>query len=384
MTHIHLDVTRLLKRMVQKRMFTGIDRTGLAYVERYGNDARATLSGYGHHTSLSRSASTALFEAIQRHHARGQSPDSRQLLRIVAGAPRGIPSGATLLHTSHSGAEHVRYFQSVNRCGARVVFMVHDLIPLTHAEYCRSGTAQIHAARMRSALSMAAGLIANSKATLDEVADYAARNGLRVPPAIVARLGPGMRLEHEAPALLNRPYFVMVGTIEPRKNHWFMLHVWRRLVERLGSDAPTLVMIGSPGWKYGNVTDMLADCEPIRHAVIHEPNCDNVRLRTWLKHARALVFPSLVEGYGMPVVEALACGVPVLASDLRVFREYAADVPDYIDPLDGLAWVARILAYASRDSEERARQVKRIETYRAPTWEHHFEQVDSFLARLSS
>ncbi|KIP17192.1 glycosyl transferase family 1 [Burkholderia ubonensis] len=382
MTQIHLDVTRLLKRMFQERTFTGIDRTGLAYIERYGNDACATLSVFGRHTSLSRSASTALFEMIRRHHANGKAPDLHRLMRIAAGAQRSIPAGATLLHTSHSGAEHAQYFRSVNRRGARVVFMVHDLIPLTHAEYCRAGSARTHAARMRSALSTAAGLIANSQATLDTVTDYAARNGLHVPPTVVAKLGPGIPLELDAPAPLSRPYFVMVGTIEPRKNHWFMLHVWRRLVEHLGHDAPTLVVIGSPGWKYWNVTDMLADCEPIRHAVIHEPNCDNDRLRAWLRHARALVFPSLVEGYGMPVVEALTCRVPVLASDLPVFREYAAGVPDYLDPLDGLAWIARIIAYTGHDSDERARQMKRIETYRAPTWENHFAQVDRFLAEL--
>ncbi|VWB16385.1 glycosyltransferase family 4 protein [Burkholderia latens] len=380
--HIHLDVSRLFKRMLKKRMFTGIDRTDLAYIERYGSHASATLSVRGFHTTLSRHASAALFETIRHYHAHGRGPAPQRMMRIAAGAMQKIPSGATLLHTSHSGAEYARYFRSVSQCGARVVCMVHDLIPLTHTEYCRAGTARLHEARVRSALSTSAGLITNSRATLDAVIHYASNNGLQVPPAIVAKLGPGMNVDDVVSAPLDRPYFVMVGTIEPRKNHWFILHVWRRLVERLGSNAPTLVMIGSRGWKYGNVTDMLAECERIRPSIIHEPNCDDTRLHAWLKHARALLFPSFAEGYGMPVVEALACGVPVLASNLPVFREYAADVPDYLDPLDGPAWEERIISYADRESDDRSRQMKRIETYRAPTWNAHFAEVDRFLERF--
>lgn len=84
----------------------------------------------------------------------------------------------------------------------------------------------------------------------------------------------------------------------------------------------------------------------------------------------------------MPLVEALMLGVPVLASDLPVFHEIASDIPDYLDPLDGPGWLARIREYARSDSSERASQLTRIERFRAPTWAEHFDRIDGFLDSL--
>lgn len=174
----------------------------------------------------------------------------------------------------------------------------------------------------------------------------------------------------------------MLGTIEPRKNHWLILHVWRRLVEQMGNDAPKLVIIGRRGWECENVIDMLERCEPLRRVVIEESDCSDIQLNAWLQHARALLFPSFVEGYGMPLVEALGLGVPVIASDLPVFHEIASDFPTYLDPLDGPGWYANILAYMEYDSPERRHRIQKIASFRTPTWSEHFEQVDSFLDSL--
>lgn len=206
--------------------------------------------------------------------------------------------------------------------------------------------------------------------------------GLAVPPSIVARLAPGVESLTDVPPPLREPYFVMLGTIEPRKNHWFMLHIWRRLVEQMGDEAPKLVIIGRRGWECENVIDMLERCVPLRKSVIEESDCSDARLHAWLRHARALLFPSFVEGYGMPLVEALTLGVPVLASDLSVFHEIASDFPDYIDPLDGPGWLTWIRAYSQFESVERAAQVARISSFHAPTWAEHFRNVDSFLEAL--
>ncbi len=84
----------------------------------------------------------------------------------------------------------------------------------------------------------------------------------------------------------------------------------------------------------------------------------------------------------MPLVEALTLQVPVLASNLPVFQEIAADIPDYLDPLDGIGWLARIRSYTHPDSADRAKQIERIARFREPTWAEHFEQVDRFLDTL--
>jgi glycosyltransferase involved in cell wall biosynthesis len=101
-----------------------------------------------------------------------------------------------------------------------------------------------------------------------------------------------------------------------------------------------------------------------------------------LRSARALLFPTLVEGFGLPLIEALAAGAPVIASDLPVFHEIGREIPDFVDPLDGPAWSRAISDYALPDSPARAAQIARLASFRAPRWDDHFGLVDTWLATL--
>ncbi|AOI77800.1 MULTISPECIES: glycosyltransferase family 4 protein [unclassified Burkholderia] len=383
MTNILLDVTRLTTRHYDGLIPTGVDRVGLAYIRRYGNHARAVFSERGFSTVLTESNSQRIFNLLlspRREKNEVRSIVARALLNRFN---RDRFERAILLHTSHNGMEFPRYYRTMRALNARPVFMVHDLIPLTHAEYCRPGVDATHRLRIRTALKHASGLIANSHATLDELAIEARRAGLSLPPSVVAHLAPAVSHYAPAPPPLDAPYFVMLGTIEPRKNHWFVLHLWRRLAERLGTAAPRLVIIGRRGWECENVVDMLERCAELRGLVHEESNCSDERLHALLQHARALLFPSFVEGYGLPLVEALMLRVPVIASNLAIFHEIAADIPDYLDPLDGTDWINRILAYVPANSPERSAQMARVAHFRGPTWSEHFERVDAFLDSLA-
>ncbi|MGF6661610.1 glycosyltransferase involved in cell wall biosynthesis [Paraburkholderia atlantica] len=362
-------------------MPTGVDRVGLAYIGQYRETARALLSERGFSTVLTERDSQQTFAWLLssiRNRKKIRALVVRACLnRLRESSPNGI-----LLHTSHNGMEYGRYYKAMATRQIRPVFMVHDLIPLTHAEYCRPGVDAIHRDRMHTALRHASGLITNSQATLDSLAVEAERVNLPLPPTVVARLASGVTPRPLAPRPIATPYFVMLGTIEPRKNHWFILHVWRRLVEQLGAEAPQLVVIGRRGWECENVIDILERCESLKGVVIEEDHCSDEKLHAYLQHCQALLFPSFVEGYGMPLAEALSLKVPVLASDLAVFHEIADDIPDYLDPLDGPGWLARIMAYTQANSPERDAQINRIERFREPTWAEHFERVDAFLETL--
>nr|WP_124384048.1 glycosyltransferase family 1 protein [Ralstonia sp. SET104] len=385
MLPIFLDITRLLDRFAKRMLPTGVDRVGLAYIQHYAHRARAVLSERGFHVVLSECESALAFDLLLNQDFTRSWGANAIMVRAILGALRRdrVPDNGVLLHTSHSGMEFDRYFRAMGKKNIRSVFMVHDLIPLTHAEYCRPGVRETHHNRMRVALGHAAGIIANSQATLDSLTEAAGRAGWPLPRTVVARLASGVPVAAKGDRPLAQPYFVMLGTIEPRKNHWFALHVWRRLIENLGDRAPTLVVIGRRGWECENAVDMLERCEPLRGKVIEEANCSDARLHNYLLHAQALLFPSFVEGYGMPLAEALALGVPVIASDLPVFREIADDIPEYLDPLDGPGWMAHIMQYANAASPQRAAQLARIESFREPTWQEHFEVVDNFIEALA-
>ncbi len=388
-----IDVTRLLgrrmnpllERRIQERLPTGVDRVSLEYVRHFGERSNALVRFAGQWIELSRRDSVRVFNALL-------SPDrlpGHLIRRTVATAfPLSVRQRFSeprfLLNTGHSGLEKMDYAHRLQRSGLKPLFFVHDLIPLTHPEYCRPGEAGRHRTRMNTMLSTGHGVIANSAMTLEELKAYAQANGLPMPPAVVALLAPARFPAPVAGTPLSKPYFVMLGTIEPRKNHWLLLQLWRQLIERFGDATPRLVIIGQRGWECENVVDLLERCEVLKTFVFEHPTCSDTELASWLLHAQALLFPSFTEGYGMPLVEALTLGVPVIASDLPVFREIAGDIPEYINPLDGKRWEQLIIEYAQPDSQVRLSQCQRMAGFVTPTWDAHFEQVEALMERLSN
>ena len=381
-----LDVSRLLDRRLQRRLPTGIDRVSLEYVRHFGPHSTALVHAAGQWIELSTGDSTRLFAGLLAEPA-----DSRRFNALIAwlvakALPRSIGARFTsrrlLLNTGHTGLDQPGYAHSLHRSALRPVFFVHDLIPLSYPEYCRPGESTRHRIRMQTVLSTGQGVIVNSQATLDAMQQYAAEHHQPMPPAVVAPLAPPQWPEAGSQPPLPPPYFVMLGTIEPRKNHWLILHVWRQLIAKMGASTPRLLVIGQHGWESENVVDLLERCEALQGFVFERSGCSDAELATCMQHAQALLFPSFAEGYGMPLVEALALGLPVIASDLPAFREVGGPVPEYLDPLDGRRWTDLIVDYALPESPCRRAQVQRLEGFVAPTWPAHFARVEALLDRL--
>jgi glycosyltransferase involved in cell wall biosynthesis len=204
-----------------------------------------------------------------------------------------------------------------------------------------------------------------------------------MPPAYTAWISGYRSDEKVEPIALERPHFVTVGTIEGRKNHLLLLRIWHRLVADLGRGAPLLVIVGQRGWKSEAATAMLDEIHQFDGAVRELGRCGDAELRGLLSGARALLMPSFAEGFGLPIIEALEAGTPVIASDLPVYREVVGGIPTYLDPDDSTAWESTIRAFAG-DVPERERQTKLIRDYTAPHWAGHFAAVEEAVDRLPS
>ncbi|AOJ67820.1 MULTISPECIES: glycosyltransferase family 4 protein [Burkholderia] len=384
MNTVLIDVTRLVDRRLQKLLPTGVDRVGLEYVEHFRARSRAVVRFAGRWVVLNERQSQRLYDSLHCSDSGFTSMVRRCLgSAYVCNWDRGS-TASILINTGHSGLDQPTYVEQARRRNWRLVLFLHDLIPVTHPEYCRPGEAVVHRRRLEAMLSPKVGLILNSHATQRELEEYAAKVQKPVPRCAVAPLASARLPKPSAVRPMAESYFVMLGTIEARKNHWFLLHVWKRLVERLGEHAPVLVIIGRRGWECENAIDMLDRCENLNSKVIELTHCNDTGLATYLHHAQALVFPSLVEGYGMPLIEALSTSVPVIASNLDVFREISGEIPDYLDPLDGPAWTDRIDAYTRSDSRERKAQIARLAGFHAPTWKQHFEIAEHLISELTS
>jgi glycosyltransferase involved in cell wall biosynthesis len=383
MNEFLIDVTRLVIRLMQGRIPTGVDRICVAYVQHYGKSGRAVLHRGRFGGVLTRRASRELFSLLL------QPGDNFfcSVVGLIAKSPpmpllRRKSAGRFLFNVGHSGLERPWYAQWLVRKKVRPIFMVHDLIPLTHPGFCRCGEDRRHAARMKNVLKTATGIVTNSQTTFETLSQFAALSGCAMPPAIAALPGGGILPQSFGPRPLPEPYFVMLGTVEPRKNHWMVLMVWRQLIEIHGSAAPRLVVIGQRGWDCENVISLLERSSHMRDFVLERSNCSDAEIVTYLQHARALLFPSFVEGCGLPLIEALNLGVPVIASNLPVFSEIAGQVPEYLDPMDGKGWLAHIMDYSLPDSSRRAEQLQRMPHIKLPTWQTHFQTVGKFLEKL--
>ena len=376
-----IDVTRLAARLLDDKRPTGVDRVSLAYIAHFRPRARAVVRHWGRWMQLSATASQRVFAALL-----GEDTQPKSTLRRCVAASYvlrwGLTHGALLFNTGHSGLDDPKYAQRVRHHGVRPVYFLHDLIPLTHPEYCRAGEVDRHRQRLHTMLQTGYGVIANSHVTLRHLVAYGQARALPVPAGVVAHLGVSRLPAPRGQPPLASPYFVVLGTIEARKNHLMLLHVWRELVNRLGAAVPKLIIIGQRGWECEQVVDLLERCDALRGAVREVSHCDDAQLATWLCHAQALLFPSFAEGYGLPLVEALAAGVPVIASDLPAFREVAGDLPDYLDPIDGMGWLEAVLAFADPKHPARLAQLARMQRFAPPSWEQHFAVVDAWLHGL--
>lgn len=379
-----LDVTRLVWRVWAGRLPTGIDRVCLAYMDHYAPRALAVIQRGNLRLVLTKPQSDRLF-ALLRRGGQGFRPRLVALLAAAAlsGGHRGPTRGWIYLNVGHTGLDNLGLSPWLSHMQWKPVFLVHDLIPLSHPQYCRPGEAEKHRKRMKTVLDCAAGVIVNSAATGDALADFAAQSGLAAPPMQIAWLASDEPPEANPAPSPHRPGFVMIGTIEGRKNHLLLLRLWQRLIHELDDKAPELVLIGQRGWQADEVFALLDNAADLKGHVHELGRCDDAEMLIRLGSARALLMPSFIEGFGIPVIEALQRGVPVIASDLPVFREIAGEIPLYLDPRDEAAWEAAIRDYCN-DCADRSRQLDAMPRYRPPSWPEHFTRVDAWLRRLES
>ena len=245
-------------------------------------------------------------------------------------------------------------------------------------EYFRVAEFERHRARLANVARFSAAAIVTTRTVAGDLRAYMRDLGRGDIPVFVAPtpVSPTFLTPRSSdPALQGHPFFVLCSTLEPRKNHLMILAVWRALVERLGAEAPKLVLVGTRGWHYDAIIDLIERGPALRGHVLEVGGLSTPGLKRLIDNARALLMPTFNEGYGLPVHEALAAGAPVVASDIPVFRDLAAAGLTLCSPLDGEAWLETIAAHARAPRRDVARH--------APAgWATYFDALDGFLEGL--
>ncbi|MGH1369963.1 MAG: glycosyltransferase family 4 protein [Maritimibacter sp.] len=395
-----LDLSRLVSR-VGRGAFTGVDRVEAAYLRHFLSDAKPVFaivrSGFGF-TLFDRAGTQALADRLFGVVSWGsadllsrlfvKSSPLRQrvetdLRRIAIGRAgratlrfmlrRHLPEGSAWINVGHSNLK-LAMFDAIHALdGGQAVVLIHDTIPLDFPAFQREGTVEQFRVRMEQVARKADLVVYNSRATQDQARSHFERFG-RVPPGLVAHLG----IETPEPIAANnpdglrldRPYFVILGTIEPRKNHAFLLDLWQQLASRYSSDdMPNLFIVGARGWANEAVFARLDHLGPLSTSVHELGTLPDGAAHALIQGAVALLMPSFAEGFGLPPGEALALGTPVIAANLPVYWEVFGNNLVYPPKDDLLSWAKAV------DMVLEERPSITNDSISLPTWNDHFNLI---------
>jgi glycosyltransferase involved in cell wall biosynthesis len=403
-----LDISRLVSRAGGGPL-SGIDRVERAYLRAF-LDREAEVffltrlpRAYG---LLDRAGGAAFLDKLEGRTPWGRAgiyrllsgmpPERKRVLADVArlaitrGMARHLPAmlerslrgPVTYVNVGHSNLRQLVIDAVKRHEESKFIALIHDIIPITSPEFSRREVAERFVQDMTRIARNADGVIYNSEATRRAAEGFFAGIG-RVPPSVVAHLGAGpdwadsAASQHEPDV---KPYFVTVGTIEPRKNHALLLSIWQDMAKTLPADeVPDLHIIGKRGWQNEAVFRIL-DTDPMmgRHVFEHGDMGDE-EARDLLARSRGLLFPSHVEGFGMPLIEAARLGVPILCGENALYREFLNDYPLYLNVDNSYLWTKEILERAGRNRESEAVRQARSRLVELPDWPRHFDRIFRFI-----
>ncbi|RYV51385.1 glycosyltransferase family 4 protein [Pengzhenrongella frigida] len=282
----------------------------------------------------------------------------------------GLPR---LVRSSRAQVLHSPHYTMPRLAGVPVVVTLHDATFFSHPDLHHPVKARFFRSAIRTAVRHAAGLVVPSEATRDEVRRFA---GGRVDQFQVAYHGVDANVFHvvdaaaqgrvrESLGLGDRPYVGFLGTLEPRKNVPALIRAWVRAVEGT-VDPPALVLVGGRGWDTG--VDPAIAAVPAGLTVLRPGYLPLGDLPGFLSGARVLAYPSLGEGFGLPVLEAMACGAAVLTTRELSLPEVGGAAVAYCgtDEASIAAGLGALLADDARRAELSAAAIARAAAF---TWD---------------
>lgn len=232
-----------------------------------------------------------------------------------------------------------RRLEAVRARGACIGVLVYDLIPVMRPEWCDASLVRTFCNWMRTCLPLADRVFAISRSTARDTETFAAREGFALPAPVTALpIGTGFSGSSNQGIQrddLPRPgsYVLFVSTIEPRKNHQLLFRIWRELAAALPRERiPTLVFAGRVGWMADDLMRQLANADWLDGSIRHIDSPTDAELTSLYAGALFTVFPSLYEGWGLPVTEALAHGKPCLVARTSSLPEAGGTLARYFDP----------------------------------------------------
>ncbi|MEP7029455.1 MAG: glycosyltransferase family 1 protein [Pseudolabrys sp.] len=241
------------------------------------------------------------------------------------------------------------------RHGLRFVTLCHDIIPILFPQYYKQVDADAFKAFYEVAFAAADLVVFTAQSSRRDAIAYCTSHNLKIGDSCVVPLGADIADPHAAvnaalpDGIARDRYALLVSTIEPRKGHKLIYDIWLSLLAE-GIPQKTgfkLVFVGRPGWQVDELIAKLKT-DPRLHGSLHLlTSVDDAQLSSLYKGAAFCLYPSVYEGYGLPVIEAFLRGKAVLASTGGAIPEVVGGLSPCLDPHDEKLWYSMLAQWIS-------------------------------------
>lgn len=268
-----------------------------------------------------------------------------------------------------------KHAEQIAISGMKPIYVVYDLLPLEYPEFFWNESVPVtHIKIINAMASNNAQFIAISEDVKHKLEDFLKMINVDHKKVGIARCGVSETFKRKKSAITQNK-FTIFCTIEPRKNHILLLNIWREMINSGIKNIPKLSIIGRRGWFDEDVFRILENSPAIREHVSEFNSLSDDEMINEISTSRATLFPSFGEGWGLPIVESLTMGIPVICSDIKVHRECSQGLAEYISPLDGLTWMKKIIEISNYDEKTYNEKISHISKFKPIAWSDSAEEI---------
>jgi glycosyltransferase involved in cell wall biosynthesis len=285
------------------------------------------------------------------------------------------------------GADYnfIKYLKDVKNDGCKIVQISYDLLPLVTPQYSGHST-ETFKKYVTEVYPIVDQIIAISKHTKLDTQRWLKNNNLNVPKINVMRLGDDFKLSKPVrpggrffSVNLDKKFILTVGTIEARKNHTLLYYVYK-LAKSKNIDLPVLVVVGRRGWRTDDIYELILSDPDTKDKFIFMHDSTDEELSWLYQNCQFTVYPSFYEGWGLPIAESIANGVPCVCSDTSSMPEVAINLALYFNPCSAEECLQMIIKLS--DSRELKKQKQIVKKYKLYSWDHTYQEVKKYISEV--
>ena len=253
----------------------------------------------------------------------------------------------------------------------KIIGMIYDVIPLDYPEFFTNQLIDQFQDWYSESITRSDGILTISHYSKERISKIQQGTNGKIVNPIIVPVGSNLRegKSNRTPPSENK-YILCVGSIEPRKNQDFLANIWSELVRTRGiTNTPTLYIIGNAGPDADPLLNRIKDKNSKGCLIRIETGASEEVLENAYEHALFTVFPSIAEGWGLPVTESLSHGRFCIASSATAIPEAAEGFAELVDPRDGLGWIAAINKAIDNPKTLESHEKNILSNYQPKSWE---------------